>query len=653
MKKSNIFMYIIIILFTLVSIIRLVDLNVFKKEKYRGEYDEIVNRTFTGSSAPRGRILDVNGKVLVDNIGVNTVIYNRRSGVSTSDEIDIALNLSSVLEIDENKITSDKLKKFYLVTHDNGKNLITSEEYKLYEERKLNSSDIEALKYSRVTDDMLNSMTPMERNASYIYYLLSNGYSYQDKIIKKDITDEELAKINELNLCGVRVELTWERTYPYGEVLRSIFGTVSTNGIPSELKDYYVSKGLKLDSTVGVSYLEYEYDDYLRGKDAVYRVNQDNTIELLEGEEQGNDLYLSIDIDVQLEVESILKEEMLNAKKAKNTEYYNHSYVIVGHPLTGEIVAMSGLQINEDHFVDITSNIISSSYTVGSVVKGASISVGYQQNLIEEDAYVTDSCIKVYGVTEKCSWKSLGKITDLTALAYSSNYYQFLIATRLTNPNYKWNSKLNATSEHFAIYRNMYSSFGLGNITGIDLPNEKTGIIGKTVSDDLLLNLTIGQYDTYTPIELFQYINTIANNGVRLAPSLMKKITNGDETVKENTSKELNRVDLGEQYIKRVQEGFREVMTIGTGRNYAGGIVTAAGKTGTSETFVDTNADGVMDTKTISTAFVMYAPFENPEYSIVILSPNISVEREETSYKYSINLRVNKKIVKYLFENRE
>lgn len=648
--KKNITVYILIITFVLVSTYRLIDITIWNREEYLNMYDKIVSRTFTGMSAPRGRILDVNGKVLVDNIGVNTVIYNRGSGMTTKEEIDISYALSEILEIDLNKATKYKLKTFYLKTHDNGEDLITDEEYRLYEERKLKTSDIEALKYERITDEVLDTMTDLDKKASYIYYLLSNGYSYQDKVIKKGISDEELAKVNSLNLRGIRTILTWERTYPYGLVLRSIFGSISSNGIPSELKKYYIDRGLKLDSTVGVSYLEYQYDEYLRGTDAVYRVSQDNTIELIEPEHQGSDLYLSIDIDVQLKVEELLKEEMKLAKKAKNTEFYNHSYVMVGNPNTGEIIAMTGLQIIDDHFLDITSNIINSSYTVGSIVKGATMSVGYANDLIEEDAYVKDSCIKVYGVQEKCSWKSLGRINDLSAMAYSSNYFQFLIATRLTNPNYKWNSKLNATEESFNTYRNMLASFGLGMLTGIDLPNEKTGIIGKTISDDLLLNLAIGQYDTYTPIEVFQYINTLANDGVKVEPSLMKKIVNGESVVKEKEIKVLGKVNLSDEKITRVQEGLRQVMIYGTGRNYTDKSVTSAGKTGTSETFVDTNNDGKMDTKTISNAFIMYAPFENPEYSIAIISPNISKSEEESSYKYSINLRVNKKIVKYLFE---
>lgn len=645
MKKSRLLIYIILIFFFFLSSVRILELSIKKGSTYKKEYESIKNVFVRGPSAPRGRILDASGKILVDNKGTNTVIYNRTKGSSEDKEIEISYKLGEILKFEEKYFTQNRLKKFYLVTHKGGADLITDEERQLYKERKLTKDDLEALKLERVTEDLLSEMTLEDKNASYIYSIITTGFFYEDKIVKKDLTDLEVAKVSDMELPGIRVELVWERAYPYNDTLKTILGTIS-NTVPIEYKDYYKEKGIDMNSTVGVSFLEFEYDEYLRGEDSLYKI-EGGKLNLVREEKMGSDIYLSIDIDKQLEVEKILKEEMLNAKKYGSSKFYNHSFVIVGDPKTGEIVAASGLQLIKDHFKDITANIINSSYTVGSIVKGATISVGYKEGLIKMGAKVRDSCIKVYGVTEKCSWTSLGYVDDIRALAQSSNYYQFLIATRLTNPNYKWNSKLGATKEHFDIYRNMLKSYGLGAKTGIDLPNEQTGIIGKTISDDLLLNLAIGQYDTYTPIEVFQYINTIANDGVRIAPSLMKKIVKDEEVIKENTHEVLNTVDLDSMYIKRIQSGLREVMISGTGRNYVDSSIPSAGKTGTSETFVDSNGDGRVDKKTISTSFIMYAPFDNPKYSVIIISPNLG----DGGPKYALNLRVNKKIVNYLFEN--
>lgn len=645
MKKSGILVYGTILLFVIICTYRIVDVCVFKREHYMEKYELIKNKTVRGSTAPRGRILDTNGKVLVDNVGRNSVVYNRTDATGNFSEADIAYKLGSVIKFDVDKISEGKLKTFYLKLHDDCKDLITSEEYQLYKERKLTKEDLDSFKYERITEEMLGELSYEDRNAAYIYSILSTGYYYEDKVVKKDISDEDVVKINDLDLPGVRTSLYWERIYPYGDVLRSVLGTVSSNGVPKEMKDVYLEKGVSLNSTVGTSFLELEYDDYLRGKDAVYEFKEDGKLNLVYPEERGADVYLSIDIDVQLEVEKALKEEMVEAKKLASAKYYNHSFVMVGHPKTGEIVAAAGLQYHDGHFVDITATMISSSYTVGSIVKGATISVGFANDLIVPGKKITDSCLKVYGVQEKCSWTRLGQIDDVRALAQSSNYYQFLIAAKLANPNYKWNAKLNAQTTHFDIYRNMLSSYGLGAITGVDLPNERTGIKGKTVSDDLLLNLAIGQYDTYTPIEVFQYVNTLANAGDRLKPSFMKKIVKDDEVLLEKEREVLGKVELEDAKMERVRKGLREVMVSGTGRNYASASIRGAGKTGTSETFIDTNGDGKIDTKTTSTAFIMYAPYDDPEYSIIILSPNISAG----GHKYAINLRVVKRVSNYLF----
>lgn len=644
-KFSRLFIYLLLFCLLMLGIYKIVDICVIEHARYVKLYNSTVNQVFSGMSAPRGRILDTNGKVLVDNIGVNTIMFNRVPGITLKDEVNIALALGEILDIDDSLITEYRLKTFYLILHDNCKDLISDGEYKLLSERKLNQSDIKSLKYSRITSDNLKSMSETERKASYIYYALSKGYSYQFKTIIKGISDETIARVAEQNLKGIITTLTWQRYYPYENTLRTIFGNVSMNSVPLEFKDYYLKKGLNLESSVGTSSLEFQYDDYLRGTPARYKIKRDGSIECIEEEKQGYDLYLSIDIALELKLEEILKEEMLNAKKYSSSTYYNHSYVLIGNPLTGEIVAMSGLMYINNHFLDITTNVINSSYTIGSVVKGASMSVGYANDLILRGKNITDSCVKLYGVGEKCSWTRLGAIDDIKAMAQSSNYYQFLIAISLTNQKYKRNMKINVSKEQFDVYRNMFASFGLGTKTFVDLPNEQTGIKGSIISDDLYLNLAIGQYDTYTPMQVFQYVNSVAS-GKRTAPSLMKKIVDNDKIILENKPKVLNVLPISDDDLIRVQKGFKAVMSSGTGYYYTNKSVTSAGKTGTSETFVDTDNDGLIDTKTITNSFVMYAPFDNPEYSIAIISPNIG----NGNGKYQINSHISNKLFKYLFE---
>lgn len=632
---KNILHFLLLFIFFGVVILKLYNLCIIEKKEYTNLYNSSVKRTVSFGESPRGRILDINGKVLVDNKGINSLVYNK--GNNNLSDIEISKKIANVLDLDLSNVSDKVYKIYYLKTHNDGKSLLTKSEIEKFNKRLLSSEDIDKIKMMRVNKSMIDSMSNLDKKASFVYNIINSGYSYEDKIIKKGISDLEVAKINDLNIEGLRCQVYWERTYPYNDLIRSILGSVGS--IPFESKEYYEKKGISLNSTVGISYLEKEYDDYLRGTNSIYEYSF-GKLKLIKKGKPGKDLILSIDVDKLLYLKSILEEEILNAKRSANSENFDRSYVILGNPRTGNIIAMLGLKYDGEKFVDITKDIISEGYTVGSVVKGATIGVGYKNNLIGINEVVTDSCIKLKNEKEKCSYKRLGKINDLKALAYSSNYYQFLIATRLTNPSYTWNSKLNATEDSFKVYRDMLSSYGLGVKTGIDLPGETSGLKGKTISDDLLLNLAIGQYDSYTPIELFQYISTIANNGVKVTPRL-----------KNEPGKEISHVDLGDEYIERIKLGLKGVMEYGTGKNYTNKKFTSAGKTGTSETFLDTDLDGKVDTETISSSFAMFMPFEKPKYTFVIVSPNIATKKSEHTYKYSINLQVTKKFSQYLFEN--
>ncbi len=643
MKKKVIYglliAFFIICSFKLVSILK-------NKEYYTKLLDEKTNIYVYGISAPRGRILDCNGKVLVDNIGIKTIYYNKIKGITKSKELEIAGLLANILSVDE--ATIDELKEYYLINNNDGKYLITDEEYKLFEERKITKEEIEIKKRARITDDMLN-YSSKEKTQAHIYSLMNKGYIYSKKKIASNLTEEEYAKIIESKIPGITGELSWDRIYLYGDTLKNIFGRIGS--ITKETKEYYLTKDYELTDTVGISYLENVYEDYLRGKKAKYKVGSDYTLTLLEEEQKGNDLILSIDIDMQIKTEEILKDKLILAKKYGNTEYFKDSYALVSDPLTGSIKAISGIRLNDDNtFSDISLNNINKSYTIGSAVKGATIAVGYKYNLIEPGKYINDSCVKLLFVPQKCSFKKLGKVNDLTALSNSSNYYQYMIAIKLTGNTYTPNMKLNATKEHFKKYREMLSSFGLGVKTGIDLPNEQTGIMGKTIADDLLLNLSIGQYDTYTPIEVLQYINSVAT-GKRIKLSLMQEIKSGEETLLENKSEVLNNVDLDKESLDRIKEGMKLVLSEGTGKFYVPQGLNFAGKTGTSESFLDTNNDNIVDTATISSTFTGFYPADNPKFSIVVITPNVSHKNGKTDAFYFGASKITKELVTFLSNN--
>ncbi len=622
-----------------------------KRTYYKKAYEEKTNTYVESLSTPRGRILDVNGKVLVDNVGVKTIVYRKINKITTEEEINIAYQLAKFLELPK-KASSQELKKFWMLKNpEKTQKLITEEEYNLYNERKLNSQDLYLLKLDRITDELLNSFNEEDTKAAYIYSLMNGGYTYDAKIIKIGATESEYARVLESNLTGVMNEMYFERYYPYGNTLKSILGSIGS--IPSELADSYTKLGYALNDTVGISYLEKQYESFLKGEKDLYKVNNDGTFTQVKSGKRGNDLYLTIDIDMQLGIEEILKEEIKNGKKLKNTQFYNGSYVIVGDPNNGSIKAITGLKyVGDDVFINNEREAIYSSFTVGSVVKGASMAMAYQNNLVELNKKVLDSCVKLYLVPQKCSYKKLGYIDDITALKTSSNYYQFLLAIKLAGYKYTPNMKMEVTNKEFDTYRNTFAQFGLGSLTGIDLPDEVTGIKGSKIAADLLLNLAIGQYDSYTGIEILQYINTIANNGVRYQLHFLDKVVDNQEKVLLKSEPiVLSRYNLDQVYFDRIKEGLKQVVNIGTGSGYTDKSFKPAGKTGTSENYYDSNFDGVGDVLTISNSYAMYAPYDNPKYSMVILSPNVNYPNKKSDYFAYINRFISKKVSDYIFTN--
>lgn len=629
MKK--IYIFILTILLTIVSS-RFIYLTIYKHDFYYEKYLNATNTIVYGLNAPRGRILDRNGKVLVDNIGINTVVFHKLNNVDTKD---IANILKDVIDIEQ--ATLEEQKKYYLKFYETDK-LLTEDEKEQFNHRKLTTKEIEDIKLSRIEEKL--EFTEEENKMIHLYYLLNKGYLYDSKIIKSEVSDEICAQVNSLNISGLTCEYTTKRVYLY-DTLNGIYGRVGD--ISYDNKDYYLEKGYSLNDQVGLSYLEKEYDDYLKGEKAKYKVNDDNSLTLLTEAVPGNDIYLSIDIDLQLKINEIIKENLDKASSMSNTKYYNTSYVIVSDPNTGEIIASTGISKVKDNFHDVTTNILTSSFTVGSIIKGASHTVGYQNNLIDIGTKINDSCVKLYQVPTKCSFKRLGYIDDITALKTSSNYYQFMTAIKLTGNKYSYNMKLNVTEDHFNIYRNTFSSFGLGTSTGIDLENESTGIKGSTIAADLLLNLSIGQYDTYTPLQLTNYINTIATSGNRYSLHYLKEVKNKDETIYNYEPNLLNKVENSN--FPRIIEGFKEVLYNGTGRGYTDKIYKPAGKTGTSEVVYS------KDVTTINQTYAMFAPYDNPKYSIVVISPNISYNNDSNTYIAPINRYISANVSKLVFEN--
>lgn len=637
LKDEDYRLHIILIFAILIFILiigRLFYLNIFMGKYYNMLLNKSSNSIVYGESAPRGRILDRNGKVLVDNKAVKSIYYKKENGIKTNEEIDMAYRISRVLKLDYDKVSDRNLREFYILIHkDETDKLITKEEYEKVDYRKFSLDDIYELKIKRIKNDDIKNMAKEDKMAAYIYYLMNKGYSYQDKIIKdKDVTDTEFVYFSEnrKNLKGFGTKLEWERTYPYGDTLINILGGVSSSssGIPLEDAKEYLEKGYSLNDRVGISGLEKQYESILKGEKASYKIGDNNKLELVSEGKKGTDIMLSIDIDLQQKVDKMLEQELKRAKGEANTQFFNRSYVVLSNPTTGEIYSISGKKLVRKNgsysAYDNNEGVFLSTITPGSVVKGASIMVGYDTGAIKPGEYMYDSCIHLYNLPEKCSWKTLGYINDLDALAQSSNVYQYKTAMKVGGFNYAPGKELKIDEKAFDTYRNMFYRFGLGVKTGIDFPKEEDGYKSDNRSGDLLINFAIGQYDTYTTMQLSQYVSTIANGGNRYKTHFLKAVIDDNgKTLYEVKPKVLNNLEVDQKYIDRVRSGFRKVMTSGTGVGYMNAAPSPSGKTGTSESFIDLDGDGIIDAESISNNFIGYAPSNEPIMAIAASFPDI------------------------------
>lgn len=659
--NKRIFIFFIVIgVFSLVLFSKLFSVMIIDNKIYSEKLDSLMGKSITLNRAPRGRIYDRNYNVIVDNKAINVIVYKKEKGTTIEEMIKLAYEVSKHLELDITKFNLRAKKEFYLAKYSYAcKKKITEKENDLLKQRKLSNKDIEELKIERITLDELNIFKEEDLRAGYLYYLMSKGYSYEEKIIKSDVSDKEFAYISENSekLEGFSTKVDWERVYPYGDSLRTILGSVSSSsqGLPSEEKDYYLKLGYSLNDRVGLNYLEKQYEEYLRGEKSEYQAVNSHELKLIKEGKMGNDVVLSIDMNLQLEVEKLIDEQLYKTKNEANTEYYDHSSVIISDPNTGEILVMASRKLVGDKIIDNVNSVLISPITPGSVVKGASMLVGYETGAIHFGEKMLDECVKISGAPAKCSSVlDLGVIDDIMAMAKSSNVYQFKTAIRVNGQEYYREMKLNFNQKAFDTYRNMYHAFGLGVKTGIDLPIESKGYSSVDKSAGNLLDFVMGQYETYTPVQLLQYVSTIAMNGNRIKPHLLKEVRDSSGKVLYKAPTEvLNIVDVKSENLKRVQEGFYAVMHMpgGYGNWYTDDKMDAAGKTGTSQSFIDTDNDGVIDTETITTSFIGYAPFNSPKVSFMITSPNCShINGSTYDFVSLVNYRLTREVTKKYYE---
>ncbi|MPQ24613.1 peptidoglycan D,D-transpeptidase FtsI family protein [Bacillus paralicheniformis] len=666
--RLNILFLLAFIIFTIV-VVRLGMVQIVFGEDYTNEVQK-QEEVDVSTSVPRGKIYDRNLNTIVKNKPMNAITYTRTSSTSQEDRLKIAKKLAEMIEIDTDKITERDKKDYWILTRPKkAEKLITDQDRKKVKDGKLKEDDLYQLQLDRITEDKLKELTDQDLKVLAIKRQMDSGYALTPQYIKnKDVTAKEMAVVSEHldELPGVDVTSDWKRDYPYNGLLRTMIGSISDSneGLPKSLLDHYLSLGYNRNDRVGKSYLEAEYENVLQGQKEKVKNITDKSGDIVDTEvisegKSGKDLVLTIDVDMQKAIEKIIEDELKSAKAQHSAPLLDRAFVVMMDPRNGEVLSIAGKQLKNESgklkVDDYALGTMTSSYAMGSAVKGATVLTGLQTGAINLNTAFLDEPLYIGKGNPKKSWASnLGTLGIQGALEKSSNVFMFKTAIALGKGQYKPRQPLDLQTKAFDTFRYYFSQFGLGVKTGIDLPNEATGYKGSQRLPGFLLDYSIGQYDTYTPLQLAQYVSTIANGGYRMKPQLVKEIREPDSkkgigAVTQSVQPEvLNKLDMSDQYIKEVQNGFRRVMTRGTAAGqFASASYKPAGKTGTAQSFYDGPDKSKTGTPTYNTTLVAYAPYDNPEVAISVVVPWVY---NDYSQRYSITNEIGRKVLDKYFE---
>jgi len=406
---------------------------------------------------------------------------------------------------------------------------------------------------------------------------------------------------------------------------------------------------------VGYDGLELLYQDELRGKSGTkkYPVNAGDRIigrPEITMPEKGHNLYLTIQKDIQATTEKAIMDHLAFMRSAKAPKYYNNpnahtGYAVAMEVKTGKIVAMasmpdydtniwipsiSGKDYNE--ILPIINNgtirtampklppeqrskRMHSIVYMGSVIKPLTVLMGLNEGLITPSSTYNDTGSFSYGITGKqatirnSGGKVNGVIGPAKAIAVSSNTY---MADKIGYALYQ-RDKLKGIK----VLDNYFNKFGLGVVTGSDLPYEFAGISEyQTLAESegslsALVRASWGQNEKYTTLQLAQYAATLASKGKRMKPQFVEKITSYEgETLQTFEPVVLDNTEFPDAYWNVLVNGMRDVKKQG----FEGVKYTVATKTGTStQTLNGKDVDNAV--------FIAYAPIEDPTLAIAVVVP--------------------------------
>jgi penicillin-binding protein 2 len=609
-------------------------------------------------TAARGDILDRYGRLLVSNRVCNNLMIDTDELFAQDDPNSIILEMVEMVKsygdtyTDTLPITMEAPFEYVSNMSDIQRTRLNA--YLKDKGMPEDTTAVELMAYFRDRYDIDNSYDSEQmRIIAGIRYELNIRYiiNTSDYIFVEDASIELITKLMEWDVPGIHVDVSYIREYntSYASHILGYIGMMD-----EEEYEEYGKLGYPLNAMVGKDGVEEAFEEYLHGTDgeAKYTSTAAGTVTgtvYTKEPEPGNHVYLTIDIGLQEAAEKALANGITKLNEEREAE--NAEAVMNGKPdevkqmaeggglvaidvKTGEPLAiasypgydLTNFMENYSEILEADNNplfnrALQGTYAPGSTFKMVTALAALNEGVTTVDYTVYDEGkFRKYedaGYAPTCwIWGtgSHGNVNVTRALTVSCNYYFYTIGDFLGTGR----DGIDTLASY--AYR-----FGLGSKTGIELP-ESLGVMSTwQYKEELegvpwyagdMLQAAIGQdYSLFTPLQLGEYIATVADGGTRHSASLLKTVRSYDYSDKlfERKTEVLDEVKMDESYYQAVWQGMYGVANEIEGTAYAvfnGYPVTVAAKTGTAQLGEKVTNNGV---------FVCYAPYEDPQIAIALV----------------------------------
>lgn len=529
------------------------------------------------------------------------VMIGRVAQLALSDEVD-GINLQDLASKRTTKTEIIQAKRGNIYSSDGDILAENVSSYKLIayldSKRTTKENDPQHVVDKEATAKALAPILGIEEATILKYLSKENVYQTEFGSKGKGLTELVKNQIEELNLPGLDFIETYKRYYPKGQFASYVLG-------------YAKSSSEDETTIVGEMGIEKQFDSTLKGTDGYIKYQKDlkgykiaGTPTVSEPATQGKDIYLTIDSNIQFFVEQALNT-------ASNTYTFDWYTFTIADANTGAILATANAPSFDPNIRNISNYLdilVSSPYEPGSTMKTFTYMAAMENGVYDgtetyKSGTYTAKDGTVIGDWNRSGW---GMLTFDKGYAMSSNVACMNIINRHMNS---------------LMLRQYFRQIGFGKKTGIELPNESTGVINFKYETEIL-NAGFGQGITTTPIQNIQAMTAITNDGMMLQPYIVSKIVDPetDEVILENTRTEKRRVASTETAQKMLQLmdaaiNSTDYPTVpATNFKIASGQL--IGKTGTAQ-IANPNGGGYLNGKSdVITSFSGVYPKDNPQIII-------------------------------------